>query len=119
MARRADLFHLNEQRVAIAVKSNVFDLLHMTAGFALHPEFLARAAPEMRFACGDGLFQRGAVHPRHHQDATGALLLDDGGNQAVRIKFQFIVKAHATFISPQRYKGTKLKFLQESRPAGL
>jgi hypothetical protein len=55
----------------------------------------------MRFAGLNGFFERGAVHPRHHHYAAGFLFLNDGRNQAVRIKFQFVVKAHATVILAQ------------------
>ena len=40
VARRADLLDLNEQHVAVAIKSDVFDRLGVTAFFAFHPEFL-------------------------------------------------------------------------------
>ncbi len=48
----------------------------------------------MRLAGGDSTFERGAVHPRHHHDASGLLFLNDRGDKAVGIEFQFVVKAH-------------------------
>ena len=99
MARRAGLFHLDQQRVAVAIEGEVLDHLDMAAGFALHPEFLARAAPEMRPAGGDGGFERGAVHPGHHQHAAGGLFLDDGRDEAVHVKFQLVVKTHGDTLS--------------------
>ena len=90
----ADLFDLNEQRVAVAIERDVLHRLGVAAGLAFHPEFLAGAAPEMSPAGRDCFFQRGAVHPRHHQHAAGGLFLDDGRDQAVGIKFQLVVKTH-------------------------
>src|SRR6185437_10374416 len=51
----------------------------------------------MRFARRHGFFQRRSIHPRHHQHAPGSPLLHDGRNQAIRIKLQFLVKAHVSF----------------------
>ena len=107
MARRAGLFDLNQQRVAVAIERDVPHLLHVAAAFALHPEFLPRPAPEMRPPGFDGFFERRAVHPRHHQHAAGFLFLHDGGNQAVRVKFQIVVETHNRPISTQRSGGTK------------
>ena len=90
----ADLLDLDEQSVTVAVEGDVLDGLDMSAGFSLHPEFLAGAAPEMGLAGGDGGFERGAVHPGHHQHPSSGLLLDNGGNEAGLIIFQLIVKAH-------------------------
>lgn len=87
VARRAGLLDLDEQHVAVAIERDVLDGLRVTAFLALHPEFLARAAPEMRPAGGDGFFQRRAVHPREHHDALGFVFLDDRGNQTVGVKF--------------------------------
>ena len=94
VAGRADLLDLDQQRVAVAIKRDVFHGLRVAAGLALHPELLARAAPEMGLAGGEGGLERGAVHPRHHQHAPGGLLLDDRGDEAVGVEFQLVVEAH-------------------------
>ena len=94
VTRRAGLLDLDQQRIAVAIERDVLHLLRVAAGLALHPELLARAAPEMRLARCDGGFERSAVHPGHHQHATGFLFLDDGRDQPVPVKFQFIVKTH-------------------------
>src|SRR5437763_12033672 len=94
MAGGADLFDLNQERIAVAVERDILDLLHMAAGLAFHPELPARAAPEIGLAGFDGFFKRSAVHPGHHQDAARFLFLNDGGNQSVRVEFQLVVKAH-------------------------
>jgi len=94
VASRADLLDLDQQRIAVAIKSDVFHGLGMSAGLAFHPELLARTAPEMSLAGLQGFLQRGLVHPSHHQDAPGVLLLDDRRNQAVGIELKFFVKGH-------------------------
>ena len=91
---RADLLDLDQQRVAVAIEREILNRLRMTAFLTLHPEFLPGPAPEMGFAGGDGFFQRGAIHPRHHQYAPGARFLHNGWNQPVGVEFQFVVKAH-------------------------
>src|SRR5439155_6035981 len=96
VTRHADLLDLNQQRVAVAVERDVSDVLHVPAGLPFHPEFLARAAPEMRPAGLEGLFQRRAVHPRHHQHAAGGLLLDYGRDETIRVEFQSLVDAHVS-----------------------
>src|SRR4051812_8185617 len=62
VAGRAGLFHLDQQRVAIAIKSNVAHDLRVTAALAFHPEFLPRPAPKMGLARRNGRFQRSPVH---------------------------------------------------------
>ena len=41
MARRPYLLNLDQQRITIAIKSNVFDRLGVPAGLAFHTELLA------------------------------------------------------------------------------
>src|SRR5437899_9527113 len=50
VTRRADLFDLNQQRVAVTIERDVLDLLRVTTAFALHPEPLTGATPEMGLA---------------------------------------------------------------------
>ena len=94
MTGSADLVNLDQQRVPVTIERYVFDGLSMTAGFAFHPKFLPRPAPEMRLAALDCFFERGPIHPRHHQHASGLLFLDDRRNQSIHVKFQIFVKAH-------------------------
>jgi hypothetical protein len=102
VARGAGLLHLNQKTVAVAVKGDVLDGLRVAAFFAFHPKFLPRAAPEMRLAGGDGAFEGSAVHPCHHHDAAGFLLLNDCGNQSLRVEFQFFVKTHTEILTANR-----------------
>ncbi len=48
----------------------------------------------MRLSGGESAFKRGPVHPCHHHHAPGRVFLDDRGDEAVGIKFQFVEKAH-------------------------
>src|SRR5205823_15127199 len=75
MAGSADLFDLNEKSVPVAIEGDVLHGLDVAAGLAFHPKFLAGAAPKMGFAGSDRLLQGSAIHPGHHQDAAGGLLL--------------------------------------------
>jgi len=82
MTRRAGLFHLNEQHVAITVKGNVLDLLHMAAGFALHPKFLAANGSRNASCRWRRSFpaKRGSSTPSSGRDRC--LVPDDCGNQS-------------------------------------
>lgn len=91
----ADLFDLNEDGIPVAIKSDVLNGLRVATALAFHPESLARPAPEMRLAGGDGFLKRCAIHPGHHENATSLLLLNDGWEQAGDlVKFQLVVKTH-------------------------
>jgi hypothetical protein len=95
VAGSTNLFDLNEDRVSIAIKCDVFDGLRVTAGFPFHPEFLARTAPKMGFSGGDRFLQGHSVHPGHHENAASRLFLNNGGDQSGGlIEFQLVVKAH-------------------------
>src|SRR5213594_1939367 len=58
VTRRADLLDLNQQRVAVAIERDVLDLLRVAAAFALHPEPLTGATPEMGLARRQRRFER-------------------------------------------------------------
>src|SRR5207249_10718603 len=121
MTGGADLFDLNQERVAVAVERDVLDLLHMAASLAFHPELPARAAPEIGLAGFDGFFKRSAVHPGHHQNAARFLFLNNGGNQAVRVEFQLVVKAHGCLMRAEKVtkfaRRTMKKFWPGLEPA--
>ena len=102
---RGVLLDLGQQGIAVAIKRDVLHNLRVAAFLALHPELLARAAPEMRPARLDGFLERRSIHPSHHDDAAALLFLDDRRDQSVRVKFQFVVEAHS--FSPQWRGGAK------------
>ncbi len=88
VAGAADLFHFKQKRVHVAIGMEFDHFLGVTAGFALEPEFLARAAPVVHEPGVQGGLKRGRIHPGHHEDATGGCVLDDRRNEAVRGEFQ-------------------------------
>ncbi len=85
VAHQAVAFHLDakQQRVVVAVGGGRDDAQAVAAGFALHPQLLAGAAPEgdeaglQRFGVADG------VQKAQHQHFAGARILHDAGHQAI------------------------------------
>ena len=87
MTSRTNLFHLQQKSISVAIKRDFLHGLNMAAGFAFHPVFLAGTAPEMGFSGGQGALEGGAIHPRHHENAAGGFLLDDGRYESVGVEF--------------------------------
>jgi hypothetical protein len=89
---RSQRFHLHQHRIAIAIGR---DLLHhqpVPGAFALEPQLAPRAAIEGGEAglhrLAEGLF----VHVADHQNAARGVVLNDGGDEAVRfLKIQIHV----------------------------
>src|SRR5690242_19651512 len=90
VARGADLVHAHEQRVAVAVEGDRADVLDVAAGVALAPVLLAAAGPEGHAALGEGAAQRLVVRAAVHQHLAGVVLLDDRGDQAVRVALEAV-----------------------------
>src|SRR5207248_1760888 len=99
VARGPNLFDLDQERIAVAIEGDVLDRLSVAAGLAFHPKLLTRAAPKMGLARGNRRFDRGPVHPSHHQHPASGLFLDDGGDQAIGGIFQILVKTHDVTIA--------------------
>ncbi len=89
MAGRSHLNDLRQHGVAVAVNRERLDILHMPAGFSLHPERL----PAPREIGHPPRIKRPAetllVHPRHHQDFVRARVLHDARNQSAVIFRKF------------------------------
>ena len=64
-------------------------MLHIAAGVALTPDLLPAPAPKDRPPLGDGQRQRLGVHIGEGQHLFGVVVLHDGRNEALLIKFQF------------------------------
>src|SRR5271165_5759520 len=78
-----DLFHDQEQRVAVAVDPYFPDDLHVTAFLAFAPKFIS-AAGEVHGAAGsNGLVKRLLVHEGIHEDVSGLEVLSDRPDQSV------------------------------------
>src|SRR5579859_5427112 len=75
-----DLLDLDQQRITVTIKGDILYGLGVPASFTFHPEFLARAAPEMGAAGLDGSLERGAIHPGHHQYPFVSVILDNRRN---------------------------------------
>lgn len=71
----ADLFHLKEQYIAIAVDANLADMLHIAARFALTPHSLARPTPVHHASGVERFLQSCSIHIRHHEYVAGGMVL--------------------------------------------
>ena len=88
MAGRADLVDPHEQRVAVAVERDRPHPLDVAGGVALAPVLLPAARPEGHPALGQGAAQRLVVHPAEHEHLAGVVLLDDRGDEPVRVPLE-------------------------------
>jgi hypothetical protein len=77
----ADLVHLKEDGIGIAIEEDAAHLLHVAALLALAPELVAATAEVDHAAGPHRLFPGLAVHPRQHQHLAGRGILSDGGEQ--------------------------------------
>src|SRR5271165_5141539 len=85
VTHQAVSFNLNakQQRIVVAVRRRGNNAQAVTAGFALHPQLLARTAPEsdepgfQRFGVADG------VEKAQHKHLAGGRILNDSRQQAV------------------------------------
>src|SRR5262245_49906771 len=75
-----------QQRVHVAVVVRGAHPLAVARRVALAPVLLAAPAPEPGAALLEGAAERFGVHPREHEHAPGAVLLDDGGNEPVGVE---------------------------------
>ena len=97
VAGGAALDDLNHQRVGVAVGGDGHHTLDVAAGLALAPDLLTAAAPEHRPALRDGQRQRLGVHVGEGQHLFGVVVLHDGRDEALFVKFQI----HDVSPSPQ------------------
>ena len=94
MARRADLLHLDQQAILIAIQRHSLHVLKVPAGLTLEPKTLARPAPIGAFARLKSPPQRLLIHPSHHQHLPILMVLNDRGDQAIGVVFQVLKKGH-------------------------
>ena len=88
MAGGARLYNVDDEGILVAVGGDGDDPLHIAGSIALTPDFLAAAGPEHGAALGNGQGQRLGVHVREGQYLFGVMILHDGGDQAVCVKFE-------------------------------
>src|SRR5688572_2190985 len=83
---RAVLFHLDPDRVLVAVDAHRDHALTIAGGFALAPEALARAAVVPGLAAVDGAAQRLLIHVRDHEHLAGASVGRPGAHKPVGVE---------------------------------
>ena len=88
MAGGAVFDNVDDQCVLVAIGSDGYHTLHIAGSLALTPNFLAAAGPEHGAALGNRQGQGISVHVSEGQYLFGVVILHDGGDQTVRIKFQ-------------------------------
>ena len=74
-----------QQRVVVAVGRGGDNAQTVAAGFALHPQLLARAAPEGDEAGLQRLGVADGIEKAQHQHLAGVRILHDAGHQAVHL----------------------------------
>src|SRR5208337_893093 len=77
--------HAKEQRIVVAVGCGGDDAQVVAAGFALHPQLLAGAAPKGDEAGLQGFCVADGVEKAEHQHLAGARILHNAGREAVHL----------------------------------
>ena len=80
----ADLFHLQQDGVRVAIDVNFAHFLHVAGFLAFAPKLFSAAAEIAGPAGAKGFFICLAIHPGKHQHLPAIGILSDCGNQAVR-----------------------------------
>src|SRR6202042_2996685 len=84
-------FYAHQQRVEIAVCADFAKDKLLSAGLALGPKLLARAAVKRHESCFAREIVRLAIHKAEHENFPVLVVLHDGGNQSaflLEIEFQ-------------------------------
>ena len=79
---------VDDERVLVAVGGDGDDPLHVAGGLALAPDLPAAAGPEYGAALGNRQGQRLGIHVGEGQHLFGIMVLHDGRDQAVCVKFE-------------------------------
>ena len=90
VAGRADLNHLRQNGIIIAVGVQGFHILEVSAGLSLHPELSAASAEIGHFSSAYGGLVGFLVHVGLHQHRIRPAVLDDDRNHAVGIFLQLL-----------------------------
>jgi len=83
----AALVHQHDQGILVTVNQDLLHFLHVAAGRALVPDFLAAAGVVNGFPQLHGHAQGFRVHVGQHQRFMGNVVHGEGRNQAVLVKF--------------------------------
>jgi len=84
VARRADLFDHDQNRVRIAIDADFGHALAVPTLLALSPKRAPRSAVVCRISGSNGFQVRLLIHPSQHKDFAASSVLSDGREQAVR-----------------------------------
>lgn len=90
MARGAGRVDEREQRIGVAIGSQLDYTLHVAAGSALVPELLPAAAPKPGGARLEREAHRLSAHPGDHEHLARIVLLHHAGDEAMVVKSQVI-----------------------------
>src|SRR5689334_15365048 len=86
----SDLLDHQNDDVGVAVQAHLVQGLHMAGLFALAPQLATGTRPVNGAVLGSGQFQCFAVHPGHHQDAPGLVILGNRRHQAVSVPLDLV-----------------------------
>lgn len=94
MACPTFLFHLEQESILIAIYSDTLNGLHMPGAFAFEPELLPGTAPVMHLVSFYRLLYGLLIHEGEHKNLVGLMILHNGRQQPLIIKFQIFGKTH-------------------------
>src|SRR5580698_1190236 len=97
-----------QQRVIVAIDGCGDDTKAIAAGFALHPELLAGAAPEGDKAGFQSPRVTDLVQKAQHQHFAGERILDDSGHKSIHlVEVYFRSRVAHSFILSERCRKAK------------
>ncbi len=82
------LHHAQQKTILFTVYENSPHFLHIARLLALAPDHVAGSAEKVGIACFACFLQSLLIHKGHHQDFTGGIILNNGRQQSLPIKFQ-------------------------------
>lgn len=74
--------YLQKDRILVTIDPQLDDVLNLSRGFALAPQFLTRAAPIVGFTRGDGEPESFIIHISEHQHFAGSEVLSNNRYEA-------------------------------------
>jgi len=114
---RANSLDANKNGIGVAVDAQFPDLEYMPAGFAFFPKLVARTAEENNFTAALSFGERNRVHEAEHEDVTGPVVLNNGGNEAACLVEVDVYAAHAMFLLNPICSDPKTLY-KNKKPAG-
>jgi hypothetical protein len=87
------LIDQQQHGVAVAIQAQLVQMLDLPGCLPLAPKSVARARPVASAALGQRRAHRVAVHPSHHQDLAGVVLLNNRRHEAVGLELDLRQRA--------------------------